>query len=67
MLTGCALLRCGCGCAWGLGLWARYDAITCEGLLVHQDGLTPLNAPFFDAADTLFVNYRWQVRCAAAR
>ncbi|GFR47376.1 hypothetical protein Agub_g9088 [Astrephomene gubernaculifera] len=37
-----------------------YDAITTEGRLVWQNALTPLNAPFFDAADALFVNYGWR-------
>ncbi len=38
--------------------YCRYDAITVEGRLAWQDGLTPRNAPFFDAADALFVNYK---------
>ncbi|GLC35518.1 hypothetical protein PLESTB_000198900 [Pleodorina starrii] len=43
-----------------------YDAITTEGKLAWQDGLTRLNAPFFDAADALFVNYRWGEAAPAA-
>jgi mannosyl-glycoprotein endo-beta-N-acetylglucosaminidase len=35
----------------------RYDAVTTEGRLDWQDALTPLNAPFFDVADALFLNY----------
>ncbi|GIL75646.1 hypothetical protein Vretifemale_5384 [Volvox reticuliferus] len=36
-----------------------YDAVTSDGRLAWQNGLTPMNAPFFDAADALFVNYTW--------
>ncbi len=35
----------------------RYDAVTARGALRHQNRLTPLNAPFFDCADALYVNY----------
>ena len=38
----------------------RYDAVTTEGQLAWQDGLTPLNRPFFDACDALWVNYTWK-------
>jgi hypothetical protein len=38
---------------------ARYDAVTVKGDLRWQNSLTPLNAPFFDLADALFVNYNW--------
>lgn len=37
----------------------RYDAVTVEGALRWQNSLTALNAPFFDLADALFVNYNW--------
>lgn len=37
----------------------RYDAVTVKGDLRWQNSLTPLNAPFFDLADALFVNYNW--------
>ena len=43
-----------------LVLW--YDAVTVEGKLEWQDSLTPLNQPFFDACDGIFVNYTWQAR-----
>lgn len=42
----------------GVGvIW--YDSVTIDGKLQWQDGLTPLNKPFFDACDGLFVNYTW--------
>ncbi len=48
----------------------RYDAVTTEGRLVWQNDLTPLNAPFFGAADAIFLNYHWTqatpARAAAA-
>ncbi|KAG2497145.1 hypothetical protein HYH03_004736 [Edaphochlamys debaryana] len=47
-----------------LVIW--YDAMTTEGRLAWQDGLTRLNAPFFDAADALFVNYKWTESAPAA-
>ncbi|EFJ50266.1 hypothetical protein VOLCADRAFT_58694, partial [Volvox carteri f. nagariensis] len=37
-----------------------YDAVTTEGRLAWQNGLTRLNAPFLDVADALFVNYTWR-------
>ncbi|GIL62379.1 hypothetical protein Vafri_16601, partial [Volvox africanus] len=43
-----------------------YDAVTSDGRLAWQNGLTPLNAPFFDAADALFVNYTWGEAAPAA-
>lgn len=39
---------------------ARYDAVTVEGKLAWQDSVTPLNRPFFDAADAIFINYTWK-------
>lgn len=51
--VACTPLRC-------LALLARYDAVTTEGWLEWQNSLTPLNQPFFDAADSLFVNYTWK-------
>jgi endo-beta-N-acetylglucosaminidase D len=38
----------------------RYDAVTVEGLLQWQDGLSALNEPFFACCDGLFVNYTWK-------
>lgn len=49
-----ALLRC---CP------RRYDAVTAAGELRWQNGLSALNAPFFDLADALFVNYG-ELACA---
>lgn len=43
-----------------LALLARYDAVTTQGWLEWQNSLTSLNQPFFDAADSLFVNYTWK-------
>ncbi|GLI61826.1 hypothetical protein VaNZ11_004267, partial [Volvox africanus] len=43
-----------------------YDAVTADGRLAWQNDLTPLNAPFFDAADALFVNYTWSEAAPAA-
>ncbi|PSC72394.1 cytosolic endo-beta-N-acetylglucosaminidase-like [Micractinium conductrix] len=43
---------------WSQVIW--YDAVTTEGQLAWQDGLTPLNRPFFDACDALWVNYTWK-------
>jgi endo-beta-N-acetylglucosaminidase D len=37
-----------------------YDAVTIEGKLQWQDGLTDLNKPFFDVCDGIFVNYTWK-------
>lgn len=36
-----------------------YDAVTMEGQLRWQNALTPLNKPFFDACDAIFLNYHW--------
>ncbi|KAG1673863.1 hypothetical protein FOA52_012888 [Chlamydomonas sp. UWO 241] len=41
----------------GMVIW--YDAVTTEGWLEWQNGLTHLNQPFFDAADGVFTNYAW--------
>ena len=49
--------------AGAMVLW--YDAVTTEGLLQWQDRLSPLNAPFFDACDGIFVNYTWKPAAAA--
>ncbi|GAQ78794.1 mannosyl-glycoprotein endo-beta-N-acetylglucosaminidase [Klebsormidium nitens] len=43
-----------------LGEVIWYDSVTTKGELKWQDSLTPLNAPFFAAADGLFVNYTWK-------
>jgi hypothetical protein len=36
-----------------------YDAICSDGQLLWQNALTPLNQSFFDASDSMFVNYTW--------
>ena len=36
-----------------------YDAVTTKGELRWQNQLNKLNAPFFDAASTIFLNYGW--------
>ena len=41
-------------------LW--YDAVTVDGALAWQDGLTPANAAFFDVADGILTNYCWTTR-----
>ncbi|KAF8066341.1 ENGASE2 [Scenedesmus sp. PABB004] len=41
----------------GMVIW--YDAVTAAGELRWQNGLVAANAPFFDLADALFVNYNW--------
>ncbi|GAX77946.1 hypothetical protein CEUSTIGMA_g5388.t1 [Chlamydomonas eustigma] len=46
-----------------LVIW--YDAVTTEGWLEWQNNLTPLNLPFFDATDALFVNYAWNDKTPA--
>ena len=38
----------------------RYDAVTVEGRLQWQDGLTELNRPYFDECDGIFINYTWK-------
>jgi len=37
-----------------------YDAVTVQGRLEWQDALTPLNKPFFDACDAIYLNYTWK-------
>ncbi|KAL8773903.1 MAG: hypothetical protein Q9209_001333 [Squamulea sp. 1 TL-2023] len=38
-------------------LW--YDALTTDGDVYYQNGLTTLNCQYAEAADGLFTNYRW--------
>ncbi|KAL8789645.1 MAG: hypothetical protein Q9213_001081 [Squamulea squamosa] len=38
-------------------LW--YDALTTDGDVYYQNGLTTLNRQYAEAADGLFTNYRW--------
>ena len=42
----------------GLVIW--YDALTVRNQVNWQNGLTQLNAPFFQATDGLFTNYWWR-------
>ena len=42
----------------GLAIW--YDALTVLNQVDWQNGLTPLNAPFFKVTDGLFTNYGWR-------
>lgn len=42
----------------GMVIW--YDAVTTWGYLHWQNSVTPLNEPFFDASDAIFINYVWQ-------
>ncbi len=37
-----------------------YDAVTMKGLLEWQNALTPLNRPFFDKCDGIWINYTWK-------
>jgi endo-beta-N-acetylglucosaminidase D len=37
-----------------------YDAVTIEGKLQWQNGLTKLNKPFFDRCDGIWINYGWK-------
>ena len=37
-----------------------YDAVTVEGKLEWQNGLTKLNKPFFDNCDGIWINYAWK-------
>jgi mannosyl-glycoprotein endo-beta-N-acetylglucosaminidase len=39
-------------------LW--YDAVTVNGTLEWQNALTPLNRPFFDRCDGIWINYTWK-------
>ena len=41
----------------GTVIW--YDAVTMRGELRWQNRLNPLNKPFFDACDGIFLNYNW--------
>jgi endo-beta-N-acetylglucosaminidase D len=41
----------------GTVIW--YDAVTTEGNLTWQNALTPLNSPFLDACDGIWLNYTW--------
>lgn len=36
-----------------------YDSLTTGGDVYYQNGLTSLNAPFAEAANCLFTNYKW--------
>lgn len=38
-------------------LW--YDALTTEGDVYYQNGLTSMNRPYFQATSGLFTNYKW--------
>ncbi|KAL4853952.1 Cytosolic endo-beta-N-acetylglucosaminidase 2 [Chlorella vulgaris] len=42
-----------------------YDAVTIEGRLKWQNSLNALNRPFFDACDSIFINYGWKKRTPA--
>uniref|UniRef100_A0A1B6M7N1 Cytosolic endo-beta-N-acetylglucosaminidase TIM barrel domain-containing protein n=1 Tax=Graphocephala atropunctata TaxID=36148 RepID=A0A1B6M7N1_9HEMI len=37
-----------------------YDSVTTDGTLDWQNKLCPLNKPFFDACDGIFLNYVWK-------
>nr|CCC92704.1 putative endo-beta-N-acetylglucosaminidase [Trypanosoma congolense IL3000] len=37
-----------------------YDAVTIDGRVVYQNGLTQKNKPYFDVCDGLFINYAWR-------
>ncbi|GAA6046476.1 hypothetical protein JCM3770_004941 [Rhodotorula araucariae] len=37
-----------------------YDAVTTDGTLVWQNAVTDSNFPFFDACDSIFLNYWWR-------
>lgn len=36
-----------------------YDSLTIYNRVVYVNGLSPLNAPFFDVSSALFTNYQW--------
>ncbi|EPS44615.1 hypothetical protein H072_1397 [Dactylellina haptotyla CBS 200.50] len=36
-----------------------YDSLTIYNRVAYANGLSPMNAPFFDASSALFTNYRW--------
>ena len=44
----------------GLILKSRYDAVTIEGKLKWQNGLTDLNLPFFEESNAIFTNYTFK-------
>jgi mannosyl-glycoprotein endo-beta-N-acetylglucosaminidase len=62
-----ALLRQGVGPRAEV-IW--YDAVAASGRLRRQSELVPSNAPFFDACDGIFLDYKWKgeglLRSAAA-
>ncbi|GAA5889515.1 hypothetical protein JCM8208_001048 [Rhodotorula glutinis] len=37
-----------------------YDAVTTDGKLAWQNAVTERNLPFFDACDSMFLNYWWR-------
>ena len=39
---------------------SRYDAVTVEGKLTWQNGLTNLNLPFFEESNAIFTNYTFK-------
>ena len=41
-------------------LKSRYDAVTVEGKLTWQNGLTNLNLPFFEETNAIFTNYTFK-------
>lgn len=43
-----------------LVIW--YDAVTSQGKLKWQNGLTDQNCGFLEACDGLYVNYAWKLR-----
>ena len=43
-----------------LNLKSRYDAVTMEGKLNWQNGLTNLNLPFFEESNAIFTNYTFK-------
>ena len=43
-----------------LNLESRYDAVTMEGKLNWQNGLTNLNLPFFEESNAIFTNYTFK-------
>ncbi|KAF3907130.1 hypothetical protein ABW21_db0204803 [Orbilia brochopaga] len=38
-----------------------YDSLTIMNRVEYVNGLSPLNAPFFEASSGLFTNYRWRL------
>ena len=45
---------------FGLNFEPRYDAVTIEGKLKWQNGLTDLNLPFFEESNSIFTNYTFK-------